>query len=246
VNLCLGVTVGYEGVPSLGGQSTEEAKILRSTDFGLTWSQTDSGTTKDLTAIHCFDAQTCAIVGTPDILMVTRNGGIAWTVGARGTLARDYSDVACPNATTCIAVGSFGSGGGAIMVNKDAGPRWVIKYLGYAQAPWLRAITCPTETVCIAVGDGDAIVRTADGGAQWQPVPNAPPVTFRDIDCIAMDKCVAMTAAGIVYVSRDGGLSWTQETPAVQGTFGSLRCLKDEPYCWIFGINGSVVELRVP
>lgn len=54
------------------------------------------------------------------------------------------------------------------------------------------------------------IIRTSDGGATWQAVPNSPH-GFRDIQCIGPSLCIGLGEINAILVFRDGGSAWEVE-----------------------------------
>ena len=78
-----------------------------------------------------------------------------------GTLI-DLHGVACPSASTCVAVG-----GDTILWSTDGGRTWRSQPSGATNV--LFGVACPGPSTCVAVG-GDTILRSTDGGRTWRSV----------------------------------------------------------------------------
>jgi len=64
------------------------------------------------------------------------------------------------------------------------------------------------ENHLIAVGSGGVIIRSEDGGWQWDLVPNGTGETLRGLSFGNADTCYAVGNYNTVLKSIDGGLSW--------------------------------------
>ena len=60
----------------------------------------------------------------------------------------------------------------------------------------LRGVSAISDTVAWASGAKGTIVRTSDGGTNWDtlPVPGAEALDFRDIDAIDASTCLLYTS----------------------------------------------------
>ncbi len=84
----------------------------------------------------------------------------------------------------------------------------------------LRGVSAVDDKVAWASGSGNAVLRTADGGASWQklapPVAaQATPLDFRDIDAIdartAYLLSIGPSTASRIFKTTDAGATWTQQ-----------------------------------
>jgi photosystem II stability/assembly factor-like uncharacterized protein len=99
-----------------------------------------------------------------------------------------------------------------------AAPTWTKQASGVAGR--LRGISAVDDNVAWASGAGNAVLRTADGGATWRklapPVDaQATPLDFRDIDAIdertAYLLSIGPAAASRIFKTSDAGAHWTQQ-----------------------------------
>lgn len=136
------------------------------------------------------------------------------------------SDLTCPTARTCFAVGKSAHADiAAASWTTDGGKVWQ-RRLFPRQLP-LWGISCASSTVCVAVGGdfyasatgpltgGSVVVRTANGGQSWE-VDRHPPsgVDPRSVSCPTTLVCeavgvgVGQNPGPTVWRSEDGGRLW--------------------------------------
>jgi acyl-homoserine-lactone acylase len=151
--------------------------------------------------------------------------------------------IACPSATSCLAVGHNGAGTlGEVLRTTDGGRTWTTQPLPSSTGP-LTGVACPSASDCIAVGQGNgggsAVVATDDGGSTWEAESFAPGASgqlsgyLTGISCPSRAECFATHSGGYVFVTRDGGASWgtafvlTDFLPSLEGVTctSALDCL---------------------
>nr|WP_315393836.1 YCF48-related protein [uncultured Duganella sp.] len=95
---------------------------------------------------------------------------------------------------------------------------WTVQDSGVAGR--LRGVSAVDDNVAWASGSGNAVLRTADGGASWRqltpPVdPMATPLDFRDIDAVdartAYLLSIGPSTASRIFKTTDAGATWTQQ-----------------------------------
>lgn len=102
------------------------------------------------TASLCYGVTSSNPFGSVAVISGSRDGGASWP-GAGVPVNMVLSDIACPAARTCVAVGDGGTilrGTNGVGFGSDHGPVRVS----------LRGITCVSTAVCYAVGDAGTIV----------------------------------------------------------------------------------------
>jgi len=84
----------------------------------------------------------------------------------------------------------------------------------------LRGVSAVDDNVAWASGAGNAVLRTADGGATWRnltpPVDaQATPLDFRDIDAVdartAYLLSIGPSTASRIFKTTDAGVTWSQQ-----------------------------------
>ncbi len=150
--------------------------------------------------------------------------------------------VSCSSGTTCVAVGSEGSGGGTgALIESSAGGSWTVVH--GPELPGdstLDGVSCVSAVACVAVGTQEtgsgpgALVETLRG-ATWSVSP-LPPVVWGGsallgVSCTEVHATVTCDAVG--YLDGEGGPQplvsastngvWTIDpTPRVAGASGGL------------------------
>ena len=195
----------------------------------------DASGTGDLAAIACPSTTTCLAVGSDgDSLGIAEQAsltGASWTWSPPTPLTPPSSGagalaaIACPSATTCLAVGTDGSQGVATVATRaGAGWTWspeVRVALGQASPGLggLNAVACASPTTCVAVGsdNSDAVTTTgtaAASGWTWTPETIVTPDAsgggeLTGVACPSARICVAVgstIANGDVVSQQTGGV----------------------------------------
>ncbi len=120
------------------------------------------------------------------------------------------SAMACPDSTTCYAVGSV-----TIMLSHDGGQTWRTTY--DTQDGFLQALSCPNSLTCYAIGyyggAGNTIIGTVDGGQTWQRLRTGREPPPYNITCSTSRVCyVSGPYLNALLITRDGGQTWSSRT----------------------------------
>ncbi len=189
-----------------------------------------------LAAVACPSATTCLGVGSGPLQGATAVASAAdgaWTWGPLTPSSGDtgnffsWSGVACPSATTCLAVGTDNTSG-VVTTATLAGSTWA--WTPASEVPSdasgtgsLAAVACPSATTCLAVGgDGNnlGIVDQASltsAGWTWSPAtslipPSSGTGTLSAIACPSATTCVAVGtdgSEGVTATATSGAAGWT-------------------------------------
>jgi photosystem II stability/assembly factor-like uncharacterized protein len=118
-------------------------------------------------------------------------------------------------------------------------PHWTPQSSGVTAR--LRGVSAVSERVAFASGSGSTVLKTIDGGANWQRLSVASDtLDFRDIDAIDERTVYVLSigpgTASRVYKTTDGGKSWTlqfqNENPKA---FLDAMSFWDEQHGVVFG-----------
>ncbi len=238
------------------GADDANAVITVATLSAGTWSWTpttelpnDASGAGSLAAIACPSATTCLAVGADGnsvgIATVATATAGGWTWSPETTLLADSSGqgglsaIACPSATTCVAVGSDGSLGVAAGATGTGatwtwGPESAIE-LGAASAGLggLNGVACASAATCVAVGsdNSDAVVTSGTRGATgwtWEPEQIVTPDAsgggeLSAVACPSSAVCVAVgstIANGDVVSTSTNGVYTAEVATATIGPAG--------------------------
>src|ERR1051325_5256488 len=100
------------------------------------------------------------------------------------------------------------------MLTVFAMPRWTVQTSGVTAR--LRGVSAVSERVAWASGSGSTVLRTTDGGLNWQKLTvTAETLDFRDIDAIDAQTAYILSAgngpATRIYKTTDAGKTWTMQ-----------------------------------
>jgi photosystem II stability/assembly factor-like uncharacterized protein len=98
-------------------------------------------------------------------------------------------------------------------ISRTQSRAWTLHQTGVTAR--LRGISAVSDRVVWASGTGGIVIRTADGGATWQPlrVPGSEKLDFRDIDAVddrtAYVLSIGPGDASRIYKTTNAGADWT-------------------------------------
>ena len=204
---CLGTT--YCMAVGQGGT------VQTSTNPTCCWSPGDVGSSVTLLGVNC-QPTSCFITGVDGSVYV-RPPLQSGTVPGHGSTGENGAlyGISCPTATTCFAVGDYGT----IVVTTSGGTGWTPQSgLGSAEF----GISCSSATVCIAVGFGGAIAGTTNGGTTWSGQTSGTAQSLNSVSCPSTTTCFAVGDAGTVIATTNGGTTWG---PQFSNTASGLRAI---------------------
>ena len=103
----------------------------------------------------------------------------------------------------------------AAVVTLAAAPAWTPQVSGVSAR--LRGVSAVSDRIVWASGEKGTVLRTADGGATWQPlsIPGTASLDFRDIDAIGDRVAYALSIgpgnASRIYKTTDAGATWVMQ-----------------------------------
>lgn len=150
-------------------------------------------TVQNLLAIHGYDDLNLVAVGASNAVIVTRDGGITWTLVTGPAAGVALNAVWMRSADEWL----IGTAGGQLWYTRDGGVNWTQKAFPNSGSGSVRAIVFSTPTVGYmahdytpAGGVTGRILRTIDGGYSWYVLPEAPGSTMPTNDQItALAAC---------------------------------------------------------
>jgi photosystem II stability/assembly factor-like uncharacterized protein len=181
---------------------------LRSRDGGRHWSTASPNHAppchQRTLVVDPHDAESLFCV-TDDGLMSSRSGGERWTL-VPGPAGVELSYLlAAPGAPDRLLASSDD---GPVYAITNHGATWTL--LGHVPGGYVGNLRSDDSGTIVYGGQGDGLVRSADGGRTWHAVPVAPPqfsVWTYAIDPHDPQVVYAGTGDG-PYVSFDGGDTW--------------------------------------
>ncbi len=168
------------------------------------WAPQASGTRAALRGLSAFSAEVVWASGSQGTILRTTDGGAHWMrLAVPGAAALDFRDIQAFSAQLAYAL-AVGANGG-IYKTTDGGATWVKQYGNTTRAAgfFLDDLAFWDKDHGLALGDPlnghFLLLRTTDGGQQWQPVTDTPP---------ALAGEGAFAASGTTLVAGPHGLAW--------------------------------------
>ncbi len=245
---------------AVGDDASNQGIVSVATLTGVTWTWSaptvlapDSSLETILTSLSCASATQCVSVGFDAHQQGIFSRGTdvsnvwSWTIATKiapdSTGQGSLSAVACLAApsTTCVALGTDGSGSTTTSTSTDLGSTWSRQTpvtsdgvtVGGVAANQVRALVCPSDSSCLAVGD-DALSQgfslASVDATTWSPETQlgtydiAGPGQLSSVSCPSASECVAVGGVtsrdSVVTRSSDGGATWRRETLLAQDAVG--------------------------
>jgi photosystem II stability/assembly factor-like uncharacterized protein len=229
--------------PRVGVLLLGNGNVLRSTDSGRTWSRR--------TAVPNTRASSAASLVEPsDLRFTSETTGFATTTGGDVFITVDAGNtwkavVAEPWAIRTITfvtpdVGYAAGDAPAVIKTTDGGQTWAEQPLP-ADAGGLRQMRCATPDVCLGVtGGGDRLVRTVDGGANWESLA-ASSVSLRAVGLPTATQAVGVGEDGNTVVSDDAGSTFSPVGGVLTGRFTGLSA-RGAKVAYAFGFGGALAR----
>lgn len=157
----------------------DQGNILRSTDFGTSWSTVESSTR--YYALDFLNASTGVAVGWRGTVIKTTNGGTTWTE-LRGLNGFELYDVKMFDINTFYACG----GAGRFYVTTNGGTSFVERTLPVVNAGSAKTLHFLNPQTGFCAGEMGRIYRTSNAGITWDSVYSFG-TSFNNIEDIAFD-----------------------------------------------------------
>lgn len=200
---------------AVGGPEAEGTAAIAELWNGTGWSVTkilapSRARSTQLNGVSCVSRTACTAVGYYDnramasFALIERWNGTKWSIqtassppGPNGTL----NGISCTSRKTCMAVGSYGGGGGfpsdKLLAEHWNGTRWStgspVTPAG-GQEDSLNGISCTADKACTAVGYGKSTLVERWNGTAWslQPSPKRSGSEFISVSCTSSKACMAV------------------------------------------------------
>jgi photosystem II stability/assembly factor-like uncharacterized protein len=235
----------------------ETTAVHHTTDFGTTWEPQDILTIRDFFDVFARDADNAWICGRVGVVYHTTDAGQTW----------DRQNLGGPKFATRIRFADenhgWAAGGEAILLHtSDGGEVWEMSFfpnppypsdtvdfqglwLQDANTGWLVAGRFP-EGDTFAFGQGN-IVRTTDGGANWDlqrkdTVFDFYDVAFHDAETGVVVGGEDRSMNGVVLRTTDAGATWSEVALPVGAMFLRSVKLVGDHLGWACGRNGTIIH----
>jgi len=154
-----------------GGNKANDSTqtILKSSDFGNTWSVKLDASGPWLKSIYFIDTLKGFAVGNSGVIISSMDGGNSWT-SVTAPLQMDFNALTFINSDTGYIVGGTSSGQchRTILRTVNGGSAWSV--LADTIGGILKDISFADARVGYAVGDNATVMKTTDGGLNWSHI----------------------------------------------------------------------------
>lgn len=211
--------------------------IVRTTDYGQTWTRTVLGVDWDLVSVKFFKNGKGVCITRNGGAFFTKDAGVKWSANLPGADSpRQLNDVSFIDSTTWVGVGD----GGVVWLTTNSGVNW--RQRVSSATTKLKGVACPDMNTGIAVGEGSTILRSSGGLSEWLNVLDDSLTTLEDVVFVDSKRAIAVgyREGGVIYTSTDAGKTWTYQTlPSVPKLTGIVfyNTLQGS----IVGVNGTVL-----
>jgi photosystem II stability/assembly factor-like uncharacterized protein len=180
------------------------------------WYQQNSGTTKNLYAVHFTDENNGIAVGDSGTILRTTNGGTAWVIQASGTIL-PLNDIFFTDVNNGWAVGcnKYSFEPSVIIHTTDGGTTWNIQLI--LPDSWLTDIFFIDENIGWVVG-WPVILKTTNGGTTW--IDQSSPYIYELDDVYFINANLGFivggfdgmyTTGGVILKTTNGGDNWSEQ-----------------------------------
>lgn len=179
-------------------------QIVLSDDQGGTWRQAPTPTRATLTAVSFADPANGWAVGHLGTLLRTTDGGETWSRLDAG-LDREsvLLDVLFVSPSEGFAVGAYG----LFLYTDDAGLTWTRSDPQPDQYHFNQIARTPDGALFL-VGEAGTLLRSRDGGQNWDPVPPPYEGSLFGLVALADGQLLVHGLRGHVFRSNNGGAGW--------------------------------------
>ena len=233
------VDVAFAGDGRVGWTVGRRGLILVTGDGGRHWTAQESGTSRDLFAIHASgDARRAWAVGSGGTILTTDDGGHHWTARESGVDVSLRSVHATTDSRGVWAVGDRG----VIVFSPDGGETWSAQSSGVAGG-LLGIHVGAGGRRAWAVGRDGNILATGDGGDRWTARDSGVGVDLHSVHAVRDSRRVwAAGEDGVILFSRDRGLTWEKQRSGVYADLNAIRMSADGRRGWAAGRGGVLVS----
>jgi photosystem II stability/assembly factor-like uncharacterized protein len=222
--------------------------IMHTSDGGVNWDVQTAPPNNTYYSIFFTDNQNGWAGGYAGKLIRTTDGGANWIDGTAGTNRYRY-DLYFLNADSGWVVG--GDNGvfptftphREIYFTSNGGGTWTSQYAASDESP-LMAVHFADSFNGFAVGESGAVMRTTDGGNNWNLDTTITTYHLRDVFFVNQDKgwiighYLGIPHVPAIFSTDDGGNNWNTQTFGVDESLSSIY-FADEMNGWAVGGTAS-------
>jgi photosystem II stability/assembly factor-like uncharacterized protein len=182
----------------------DRGHVVRSSDGGLTWTQSPTPTRSMLTGVSFPDARHGCAVGHDGVILATQDGGSTWTRQDDGKdTATVWLDVLFRDPLHGFVVGAYGK----FAVTTDGGKTWTAVKPADDEVHFNR-ISAGSDGHLYLAGESGTVLVSRDGGKEWNRVEAPYDGSFFGVLPLEGARIIAYGLRGHILRSDDHGASW--------------------------------------
>jgi photosystem II stability/assembly factor-like uncharacterized protein len=165
---------------AVGGENTNLATILRTTDGGISWASQTLTNNNTFYGVSSPESAKACVVGQSGSIIKTTNGGNIWQI--LRNIDAHYNtmfNLALADTQAGYAVGPYG----IVVKTTNGGTIWQKQDLGTSTL-WFYGVDAPDPNYSWACGDGGSIYATKNGGSSWASQPSGVSWFLNSVDFV--------------------------------------------------------------
>ena len=184
--------------------ATDENKIARSTDAGLSWDIISTNIPYGINELHSPAAGVIYGCGNSGKIIRSTDSGLSWAVLATNTTT-DLFDISSVNGNLLFACGA----NGLILKSTNGGDSWSAS----SPVPFrLNAVKFSGPQTGWAAGDYGVVLKTTDAGTSWSRISGvSADCNFAVIALFGHEAVYIFGREGQLLATTDGGNEWKYE-----------------------------------
>ncbi len=193
--------------------------LLRTSDGGLSWTQSAPGAPSWLAGLDCTDEFTCWIAGKYGTLLRSTDSGASWqSVNTPYYIGYLVSTRWTGQDDTVLVGGSSGN-----ILRATDGYNFALLNTGTGTDQ--TDFACPFAGICYSAASAGSVLFSGDNGLTWARQSVAPDtIYFNGIDCTDA-YLLGRRHRGAYYHTLNGGSTWQRQSPTIpyQVTFNRIH-----------------------
>lgn len=188
---------------SVGVVSGWSGKILRTTDGGATWVETNTKTKADLNSVAFLTDNVVVAVGSGGKMLRSTDAGATWTVLDSPT-TETLNGIVMTDDGNAVAVGWNAT----VLTSSDIGSSWTVEELDF---PNNYISIDHNQGVTVTVSSGGFVYRSGDG-VNWELLSLPEEVTPAAVGMGGFSTAMLVGEYGEMLISNDFGSDWQTST----------------------------------
>ncbi|MBI5135139.1 hypothetical protein HZA86_02810, partial [Candidatus Uhrbacteria bacterium] len=224
----------------IGFAVSEYGKIMKSTNGGVSWSEQNTYTNRNLVSVTMTSDTVVYVGGDQSTLLKTTDGGAgtatSWSTRSYGRL-NDLLDIGFASATDGMIVGGEG-----IILSTSNGTDW--HGIESPSGDHINAVAVKPNTVnaWVVTQAGETYASTSFEG-EWganQTSGNTTPLN--DIDWVTANTLYSVGNSGKILKTTDGD-TWSELASGVTENINAVHFPVDATTGWAVGANGTILKI---